>query len=684
MLFLEKISTGNSRLPSQLRVFVEQIYSLRGRGPSAPRSKTATSNRGDRRAALTSMTNPSPLHEESFQQVVSNVEDHAIFLLTPEGYITSWNTGAARILGYQPGEIIGKNFAVFYSREDVERGAPIQDLDLAQARVSHVEEGWRVRSDGSKFWAHTELTAIHEKQNQLRGFLQVTQDLTERQEARAGLRQSEDRFRRLVEGVQEYAIFMLDPKGNVATWNRGAQRMKGYQAEEIIGRHFSCFYTPEALEERLPERNLRVATRKRQFEGEGWRVRRDGRRFWASVLITALFDENGALEGFAKVTRDLSEKRQIEVLAQADQHKDEFLAVLAHELRNPLAPISNALYLTDQPNVAPGELARAMEGARRQARQMARLLDDLLDLTRIGRGLLDLNKERIDVRSIMTSCVESIRRSAGERRQELTIELLPDPVWVEADAVRLEQVVTNLLTNAISYTDDGGQIRVVLERERDEVVIRVIDTGIGIERDELARIFTLFVRGRPRHGYPVAGTGIGLALVKRLVEAHGGKVSAVSEGLGKGSEFIVRLPAPDSKVAAGSLLKDKASASSSAISRRVLVVDDNQDLAESLALVLKTAGHEVRVAKAPGEVFKIMPAFSPEVVILDIGLPEMDGYELCRRMREQFDLTGVTLIALTGWGQMQDLQMSKRAGFQHHLVKPVDPGYLISLLGKGR
>jgi PAS domain S-box-containing protein len=639
------------------------------------------SNRGDHRAALTSMTNPSPLHEESFQQVVSNVEDQAIFLLTPEGYITSWNLGAGRILGYQPGEIIGKNFAILYSREDVERGVPRQGLDLAQARVSHVEEGWRVRSDGSEFWAHIELTAIHEKQNQLRGFLQVMQDLTEQHEARAGLGQSEDRFRRLVEGVQEYAIFMLDPKGNVATWNRGAQRMKGYRAEEIIGRHFSCFYTPEALEERLPERNLRVATRERQFEGEGWRVRRDGRRFWAGVLITALFDENGTLEGFAKVTRDLSENRQIEALAQADQHKDEFLAVLAHELRNPLAPISNALYLTDQPNVSPAELARAMEGAKRQARQMARLLDDLLDLTRIGRGLLDLNKERVDVRSIITSCVESIRRLAGERRQELTVELLPDPAWLEADAVRLEQVVTNLLTNAISYTDDGGQIQVVLERERDEVVIRVIDTGIGIERDELAHIFTLFVRGRPRHGYPVAGTGIGLALVKRLVEAHGGKVSAVSEGFGKGSEFIVRLPAPHSNVAAGSLLKDKASASSSATPRRVLVVDDNQDLAESLALVLKTAGHEVRVAKAPGEVFKIMPVFLPEVVILDIGLPEMDGYELCRRMRGKFDLTGVTLIALTGWGQMQDLQMSKRAGFQHHLVKPVDPGYLISLLG---
>jgi PAS domain S-box-containing protein len=626
-----------------------------------------------------------PLQEESFQRVVSNVEDHAIFLLTREGFVSSWNTGAEQILGYRASEILGKSSLVFYSLEDVERGLPKQSIDLAKARGTYVEEGWRIRNDGAKFWAHVELTAIREKRGELHGFLQVMRDLTEQHEARGVLRQSEDRFRRLVEGVQEYAIFMLDPKGNVATWNRGAQRMKGYRAEEIIGKHFSCFYTPEALAERQPERNLRIAVRERQFEGEGWRVRRDGRRFWAGVLITALFDENGELEGFAKVTRDLSEKRKIEALAEADRQKDEFLAVLAHELRNPLAPISNALYLSDQSEVVvPTELARAIEAAKRQVRHMARLLDDLLDLTRIGRGILDLNKEKVDVRSIITSCVESVRSLIEERRHELTVKLLPDPVWVEADAVRLEQVVMNLLTNAINYTDDGGQIRLTLNRQGDEVVIRVIDSGIGIAPAEISHIFTLFVRGQPRHGYPVAGTGIGLALVKRLVEAHGGRVSALSEGLGKGSELIVRLPAANSRPEAAPLPSGKTSASSSAIPSRVLVVDDNCDSAESLALVLKTAGHEVRIANAPGEALKIMPSFLPKVIILDIGLPEMDGYELCRRMRERFDLTGVMLIALTGWGQMQDLQMSKRAGFHHHLVKPVDPGYLINLLGKRR
>jgi PAS domain S-box-containing protein len=629
-----------------------------------------------------SLANQFPLREESFQRVVSNVEDHAIFLLTPEGFVTSWNTGAEQILGYRAGEILGKNSLIFYSLEDVERGLPKQSIDLAEARGTYVEEGWRIRNDGSRFWAHVELTAIREKRGELHGFLQVMRDLTEQHEARAILRQNEDRFRRLVEGVQEYAIFMLDPKGNVATWNRGAQRMKGYRAEEIIGKHFSCFYAPEALAERLPERNLRVAVRERQFEGEGWRVRCDGRRFWASVLITALFDENGELEGFAKVTRDLSEKRKIETLTEADRQKDEFLAVLAHELRNPLAPISNALYLSDQPEVAPNELARAMEAAKRQVRHMARMLDDLLDLTRIGRGILDLNKEKVDVRWIITSCVESVRSLIEERRHNLTVKLLPDPAWIEADAVRLEQAVMNLLKNAISYTDDGGKIRITLDREDDEVIIRVIDSGIGIEPEELSRIFTLFARGQPRHGYPVAGTGIGLALVKRLVEAHGGSVSALSEGLGKGSELIARLPRASSGPGVASSSSGKISASSSAIALRVLVVDDNRDSAESLALVLKTAGHEVRTASAPAEALKIMPSFLPKVIILDIGLPGMDGYELCRRMRGRFDLTGVMLIALTGWGQMQDLQMSKRAGFHHHLVKPVDPGYLIHLLGK--
>jgi CheY-like chemotaxis protein/two-component sensor histidine kinase len=295
---------------------------------------------------------------------------------------------------------------------------------------------------------------------------------------------------------------------------------------------------------------------------------------------------------------------------------------------------------------------------------------------------LDLNKEKVDVRSIITSCVESVRSSIEERRHNLTVKLLPDPAWVEADAVRLEQVVMNLLTNAISYTDDGGKIRITLDREDDEVVIRVIDSGIGIEPAELSHIFTLFVRGQLRHGYPVAGTGIGLALVKRLVEAHGGRVSALSEGLGKGSELIIWLPRANSRPGVASLSAGKISTSFSAIAWRVLVVDDNRDSAESLALVLKTAGHEVRIANAPAEALKIMPSFLPKVIILDIGLPEMDGYELCRRLRERFDLTGVMLIALTGWGQMQDLQMSKRAGFHHHLVKPVDPGYLINLLGR--
>jgi PAS domain S-box-containing protein len=636
------------------------------------------------RDPLIRMADTVPLNEAAFSQVVSGVEDHAIFLLTPEGSVASWNTGAERLLWYRAGEIIGKHFRAFYSPEDVDGELPRQELDFARARGSYVEEGWRIRSDGSRFWARVELNAIGGRENRLQGFLLVMRDLTEQREARAALRRTEERFRRLVERVEEYAIFMLDPKGYVVTWNRGALRMKGYKAEEIIGKHFSCFYTPEALSERLPERNLRVAARERQFEGEGWRVRRDGRRFWASVVITALFDEDGDLEGFAKVTRDLSEKRKIEALQEADRQKDEFLAVLAHELRNPLAPIRNALHLMDQPDVAASEVDRAMDVAKRQVRHMGRLLDDLLDLTRVGRGILDLNKETIDVRSVITSSIESVRSTAEERRHELAMNLPPDPVWVEADGVRLEQVVMNLLNNATNYTDDGGWIQVTLERDGAEAIIRVRDSGIGIEERELPRIFTLFVRGEPRHGYPVAGTGIGLALVKRLVEAHGGQVAAFSEGLGKGSEFVVRLRTSNYAPGIDRAQQEKGSHSASAVRLRVLVVDDNLDSAESLAMVLRTTGHEVRVANAPKAAIEIVPTFLPQVIILDIGLPEMDGYELCRRLRRLFDLRGVTLIALTGWGQMRDLQMSKKAGFHHHLVKPVEPSLLLKLLGERR
>ncbi|HET9793356.1 MAG TPA: PAS domain-containing sensor histidine kinase, partial [Thermoanaerobaculia bacterium] len=359
------------------------------------------------------------------------------------------------------------------------------------------------------------------------------------------LRRSEERFRLLVERVQDYAIFMLDPDGRIASWNVGAERIKGYSASEAIGRHFSIFYTPEDAAAGRPQGLLRKALEQGRVEDEGWRVRSDGSRFWADVVITALFDESGTLHGFAKVTRDLTERRQVEALKEADRQKNEFLAVLAHELRNPLAPIRNALYLIGRPDAGPSTIREAHAIAERQVRHMSRLLDDLLDVSRVSQGRIELRRERIDLASAAIQAIDSVRGLAEQRGQSIAFDASPVPVVAEADPTRVDQVLMNLLSNAIKYTGPGGHIRVTIAREGDDAVLRVRDDGQGIAPEALPNIFDLFVQAKPHARSGGEGVGIGLTLVRRVVELHGGSVTASSAGLGQGSEFVVRLPVAD-------------------------------------------------------------------------------------------------------------------------------------------
>src|SRR3954453_11972567 len=276
--------------------------------------------------------------EEHFAELVAGVEDHAIFLLDPKGRIKSWNAGAKRLKGYEAEEIIGQSFTRFYPPDALERGWPQEELRRAVETGRIQDEGWRLRKDGTRFWANVVITALKSSEGELRGYLKITRDLTERKQAEEALRQSEERLRLMIESVQDYAIFMLDPDGRVMSWNLGAERIKGYTAREIIGQHFSVFYSSEDLANGKPARELETAQRDGRVEDEGWRVRRDRSQFWANVVITALYDTSGKLQGFAKITRDMTERRRIEQLQIADKQKNEFLATLAHELRNPLAP----------------------------------------------------------------------------------------------------------------------------------------------------------------------------------------------------------------------------------------------------------------------------------------------------------------------------------------------------------
>jgi PAS domain S-box-containing protein len=356
------------------------------------------------------------------------------------------------------------------------------------------------------------------------------------------LRQSEERFRLMVESIRDYAIFMLDPEGHIVTWNRGAERIKGYKAAEIIGQHFSRFYPPDALARGWPQYELKVARAEGRFEEEGWRVRKDGSRFWANIVITALFGREGELRGFAKVTRDLTERKRIEELEQTGKRMLEFLAMLGHELRNPLAPIRNAVNILQMKDIGDPSLEWARDVIDRQTGHMTRLVDDLLDVSRITSGKISLQKEPLELATVLLRAVEASRPLIEARKHTLRLVLTDEPVLVLGDQTRLLQVVMNLLNNAAKYTPDGGQIHLTLERSRDRALIRIRDTGVGIQSELLERVFDLFAQGERTLARSEGGLGVGLTLARQLVELHGGTIEAFSPGLGQGSEMVVSLP----------------------------------------------------------------------------------------------------------------------------------------------
>jgi PAS domain S-box-containing protein len=751
--------------------------------------------------------------EEHFAQLVAGVRDYAVFLLDRGGHVLTWNAGAEYAKGYRADEIVGAHFSRFYMPESVSTGWPAHELEVAAATGRFEDEGWRVRKDGSTFWANVVITALRDESGEVRGFLKITRDLTDRKQGEEKLRLSEERFRLLVEGVKDYAIFMLDPQGRVATWNAGAERLKGYAAGEIVGRHFSAFYPPEALDRGWPEEELRRATADGRVEDEGLRVRKDGSTFWASVVITALRDDAGTLRGFAKITRDLTERRAAEdaarrlaeeaaarraaeaaaeeierqreelhvtlasigdavvvtdqagrvtflnpvaagltgwapeeaagrpldevfrivneqtrapvpnpvdtvfrenrvvelanhtalvtrdgrdvpiedtaapirrrdgavggavlvfrdvtearratearrylaaivestddaVIGQTldgriaswnrgaerlygytaaeavgrpltllvpadhpdeapalldrirrgesvehfetqrvrkdgsrvdvsltispvkdgdgrvigaskiarditarkedDRRKTEFLSLLAHELRNPLAPLRNGIHVLRMAGDDPPTLGRVQGMMERQVEHLVRLVDDLLDVSRITLGKLHLRLEPTTLAAAVAHALDVCGQAVRDRGHALEVAVAAERVPLVVDKTRVAQAVCNLLTNAAKYTAPGGRVRLTAGPEGGGAVIRVSDTGVGIPADVLPRVFDMFVQADRAVEKEHGGLGVGLGIVKRLVEMHGGSVEAHSAGPGKGSEFVIRLPAAGS------------------------------------------------------------------------------------------------------------------------------------------
>ncbi|MBL8798514.1 MAG: PAS domain S-box protein [Planctomycetia bacterium] len=779
--------------------------------------------------------------EERFRLLVEGTRDHAIFMLDPAGRVASWNLGAERLLQYRADEIIGRHCSCFFPPEDAGAGRAEEELRQATAEGKFEEENWRVRQDGTRFWASVVVAALRDEQGQPRGFAKIIRDATIRKQAEENARQlaeeaaarraaeenaqaierqreqlrvtlrsigdgvittdaagrvtllnpvaeslmgrpgaeavgqpidavfriiheqsraqvvnpvvqvlatgqaaglsnhallvardgserpiddsaapirdqdgrvagavlvfrditerrreegerqqqvrqlaeAEERIRAVVENVID-AIITIDERGQVQSANPAAERLFGYKREELLGQNVKLLM-PEPyhgehdgyLANYLRTGQAKIIRIGREVEGR----RKDGSTFPMELAVSEF--ALGGQRFFTGIVRDITERKQAEAaLREADRRKDEFLATLAHELRNPLAPIVNSLQILRmaEGDLAAGRQARAM--MERQLQHLVRLVDDLLDVSRITRGKVELRRERIELSAVLQNALEASRSFVQAKAQSLTVHLPTEPLWLDADPTRLAQIVSNLLNNAAKYTDRGGQVWLTARRDGHEAVISIRDDGVGIAAEHLAYIFGIFSQVVPALERSQGGLGVGLALVRGLVELHGGTVEARSAGPGQGSEFVVRLPAAEAPAPATPPPAVASESNDGSTRRRILVVDDNRDAAASLAMFLQLIGHDVQIAHDGPEALEMAGAFAPEVVLLDIGMPRMNGYDAARHIRAQPWGQSMFLVALTGWGQESDKQQAREAGFDLHLTKPVEPEALEKVLAE--
>lgn len=488
-------------------------------------------------------------------------------------------------------------------------------------------------------------------------------------------------------------VIITDTQGRIAFLNEVAEGLTGWRGAEALEKSLAGVFHIVHEDTRKPLDNPAVAA---LIEGSGIRrasqtllIAKDGAERVIDQSAAPIRGVRGKTVGSVIVFRDITERRLLELqlrktaadVAQSDRRKSEFLAVLAHELRNPLAPIRNALSIVRISEGDPHAVRDATAVMERQIGQMVRLVDDLLDVSRISEGKIELRPDRVELKATIDQAVETSRPLLETAKQELVVHAPPTPIWLKADAVRLAQVFSNLINNACKYSEPGGRIELTAELKNDQATIRVKDSGVGIPQHMLPQIFEMFTQVDQSLERAQGGLGIGLTLVKRLVEMHGGSVSAASEGPGRGSEFIVRLPALESSLPAPRpTTTSPPPASAPAEKRKILVVDDNRDAAVTLAMLLKVTGNETKLAHDGLAAIEAAEAFQPDVIILDIGLPKLNGYDAAKRIREQTWGREMVLIALTGWGQEEDRRRSREAGFNHHLVKPVDHAALVQLI----
>jgi PAS domain S-box-containing protein len=605
----------------------------------------------------------SSFNEERYRLLIDSITDYAIYMLDPKGHIASWNPGARRFKGFEESEILGQHFSRFYTLEDRVDQLPERALRLATDEGRFENEGWRVRKDGSRFWAHVIIDPIRDGDGRLLGFAKVTRDLTERRNAEAELKRSERQFEVLVQGVSDYALYMLDAQGNVSNWNHGAERIKGYRAEEIVSQHFSTFYTTDDRAAGEPGRNLATALRDGRFEGEGWRHRKDGTRFWAHVIIDAIRDETGELRGFAKITRDITEKVEAQkalMLAREELFQAQKLEAIgqltggiAHDFNNLLMAVLGSLEilkkrLPDDPSLMP-LLQNAIHGAERGAALTQRML--------AFSRRQELNMAPIGMAGLIDGMMDFFQRSLGSDLGIVT-DIPAGLPPVLSDAVQLESALLNLVVNARDAMTAGGTVTITARdvhfaQGADRlspghyVKISVADTGEGMEPETLARATTPFftTKGVGK------GTGLGLPMVQGLTEQSGGRLSIDSQK-GKGTTVSLFLP-----VARLEDCPEKTEPTSDLPAARpkerlrVLAVDDDALVLMNTSLMLEDLGHTVVEAYSGGEALKLLArAETIDLVITDHSMPGMTGSELASEINRQWP--GVPVLLATGYAEL--------------------------------
>jgi PAS domain S-box-containing protein len=617
--------------------------------------------------------------EEANLRLAAIVEssDDAIIGKTLDGIIMSWNAGAERIFGYSAEEVLGRHISILAPPERSDEIPKILERIRSGERIDHYET-IRRRKDGQRIRISLTVSPIRDASGKIIGISKIARDITERKRAEEELRKSEEQLRAIFNQTT-VGIAQTDLTGRFLFVNQRYCEIVGRPTEEVLRLRMQDLTHPEDLPHNLALFERMIAGGP-AFVLEKRYIRPDGSYVWVSSSVSVVKDPQGHPQYTIVVVQDITDRKKAEeAIKEANRRKDEFLAMLAHELRNPLAPISNTLKLMQLRGIQDPVLKRSLDIMDRQVQHLTRLVDDLLDISRITQGKITLRKEPVELRTLLTHAVETSRSLIETHQHELLVSLPERPIYVEVDPIRLEQVVVNLLTNAAKYTDPGGRIGLICESEEDQVVIRVWDTGIGIPSEMLDQIFDLFTQIDQSLARSRGGLGIGLTLVRSLVEMHGGSVSAYSAGLDQGSEFVVRLPiSPKTPLEQPHVISETTKRDQQRL--RILVVDDNIDAAVTLGEMLELWGHEVRVVYDGLSAIETASTYQPDIIILDIGLPRMNGYEVARKLRQEANLSQITLVALTGYGQGEDQDPFREAKFDYHFTKPIDLAALRRIL----